>query len=140
LFHPLLLMLAAGVGLVVARIHMGRGGALLAVASFVAIRALLAVLIGPVLGQSTPHFPLYLAEALLVEAAAWRLGVDRPLRLGAVSGLLIGTVGLAAEWGWSHLWMPLSWPVELMGEALVVGVVVAVAAGTLGGWIGAAVT
>jgi hypothetical protein len=140
LFQPLLLMLAAGVGLVVARIHMGRGGALLAVGSFVVIRGLLALTIGPVLGQSTPYFPLYLAEALLVEAAAWRLGTDRPLRLGAVSGVLIGTVGLAAEWGWSHVFMPIPWPSELMPEAFAVGLVVAIAAGILGGWIGAAVT
>ncbi|HEU4658095.1 MAG TPA: hypothetical protein VFR97_11235 [Capillimicrobium sp.] len=140
MFHPLLLMLAAGVGLVVARIHMGRGGALLAVASFVVIRGVLALIIGPVLGESTPHFPLYLVEALCVEAVAWRLGTDRPLRLGAISGVLIGTLGLAAEWAWSALWMPLEWPTELMGEALVVSLVVAIAAGTLGGWIGAAVT
>jgi hypothetical protein len=139
-FEPLMLAMAAGIGLVVARIHMGPGGALLAVASFVAIRGVLAVLIGPVLGQTTPHFPLYLVEALCVEAVAWRLGADRPLRLGAISGLLIGTVGLAAEWGWSHLWMPLPWPTELMGEALALAIVVAVASGLIGGWIGAAVT
>ncbi|HEY8581805.1 MAG TPA: hypothetical protein VIL49_02625 [Capillimicrobium sp.] len=139
-FEPLMLMMAAGIGLVVARIHMGRGGALLAVASFIVIRGILAVIIGPVLGQSTPHFPLYLVEALIVEAVAWRMGTDRPIRLGAVCGVLIGTVGLAAEWAWSHIWMPLPWPTELMGEALVISIVVAVVSGVIGGWIGAAVT
>jgi hypothetical protein len=140
LFHPLLLMLAAGVGLLVARIHLGRGGALLAVGGFLAIRGGLAVLVGPVLGHTTPHFPLYLVEALVVEAVAARLGRDRPLLLGVVSGLGIGTVGLAAEWGWSHVWAVNPWPAAMLPETVIVGVLAALAAGTLGGWVGAAIT
>jgi hypothetical protein len=140
LFHPLLISLAAGVALVVARVHLGRGGALLAVGSFLVIRGGLALIVGPIFGQSTPHFPLYLAEAAVVELVALRVGVQRPLRLGALAGVGIGTVGVAAEWGWSHVWMPIAWPVELMPEAFAISTITAVAAGTLGGWIGAAVT
>jgi hypothetical protein len=140
LFHPLLIAVAASVALVIARISLGRGGALAAVASFLVMRGALALLVGPILGQTMPHFPLYLAEALVVELVAWRVGRDRPLLLGAVSGLGIGTIGLASEWGWSHVFMPLAWPSELMGEAFVAGTLVAVAGGVLGGWIGAAVT
>jgi hypothetical protein len=140
LFHPLLIALASGIALVVARVHLGRGGALLAVGSFLVMRVLLAVLVGPVLGQSTPHFPLYLAEAAIVELVALRAGARRPLLLGVLSGAGIGTVGIAAEWGWSHVFMPIPWPAEMMPEAFVLGLITAVAAGALGGWIGAAVT
>ena len=40
--HPVLIMLAAGIGLVTARVYLGRGGALLAVLGFVLIRGLIA--------------------------------------------------------------------------------------------------
>jgi hypothetical protein len=137
-FHPILLMLAAGVGLVAARVYLGRGGAFTAAIFFIVLRGLITVLVGPVLGLSTMHFPLYLAEAGLVELAAWRLGTDRPVRLGIGAGALIGTFGLAAEWGWSHVWMPLPWPSSLLPEAAVLGFVAAVAGGTLGGFIAGA--
>ncbi len=140
LFAPLLIVLAAGVALVVARVHLGRGGALLAAGSFLLIRGSLAVVIGPILGHTVPHFPLYLVEAGVVEVVALGVGRRHPLRLGALAGLGIGTIGIAAEWGWSHVSMPVPWPAGLMGEAFALGVPTAVAAGTLGGWIGAAVT
>src|SRR3954447_8692017 len=73
-FQPLLIMLAAALGLVIARRYGGRGSALGAVAFFLVVRGFLAVMIGPVLGEATPHFPLYLAEALLVEGAALAIG------------------------------------------------------------------
>ena len=136
--HPVLIMLAAGLGLVTARIYMGRGGALLAVLGFVLIRGLIALMVGGVWGQTLPHFPLYLVEALLVEAAFVRAAGRSPVALGALAGGLIGTVGLAAEWGWSHLWMPVTWPQALLPEAAVAGLVTAVAAGAVGGFVGSA--
>jgi hypothetical protein len=139
-FHPILLMLAAGVGLVAARIKLGRGGALQAVAFFLLVRGLLTLVIGPGFGLSTLHFPLYIVEALIVEAVAWRVGRERPLTLGVLSGVLIGTVGLAAEWGWSHVWMPLPWPSSMLPQAAVLGLLAAVAGGVLGGYIGRALT
>jgi hypothetical protein len=138
LFHPILLMLAAGVALVLARVRIGRGGALLAVVSYVAIRGLVTVLVGGVWGQTIPHFPLYLVEALAVELVALRMTTRRPLAFGAVAGAAIGSVGLAAEWGWSHLWMPVGWPAALLPEAAVLGFATAVAAGLVGGAMGRA--
>jgi hypothetical protein len=136
-FQPMLIMLAAGAALVATRVWLGRGSAIGAVAFFLVIRGLLAVLVGPVLGQTTPHLPLYAVEAAIVELVALRVGRDRPLALGLWSGGLIGTVGLAAEWGWSHLWMPLPWPAELFPEGAVLGLAMAVAGGLIGAWIGA---
>jgi hypothetical protein len=54
--------------------------------------------------------------------------------------VLIGTVGLAAEWGWSHLWMPLPWPSAMLPEAAILGFAAAVAGGVLGGFVGRALS
>ena len=138
IFQPMLVMVAAGAALVAARIWLGRGSALGAALFFVAVRGLTALIVGPVLGQPTPHFPLYVAEALVVEAVAWRLvATRRPVAFGLTCGTLIGTVGLAAEWGWSHLWMPLPWPAELLPEGALLGFAMAVAGSLVGAWMGA---
>ena len=83
--QPALIALAAGVALVAARVWIGRGGALGAALFFLALRGLVSLLVGPVLGETTPSLPLYLGEALAIEAAALLIG-RRPLLLGAVGG------------------------------------------------------
>jgi hypothetical protein len=135
-WHPILLMLAAGIGLVSARLLIGRGGALLAVVGFIAIRGLLSLYVGPLTGHTTLHFPLYVVEALVVEAVALRVSSERPLTLGALAGLGIGTLGLAAEWGWSHVWWTIPWTSALVPEGIVAGVLAGVAAGVIGGFVG----
>jgi hypothetical protein len=135
-FHPILLMIAAGVALVAARIRLGRGGAIGAAVFFIALRGLLSLIVGPILGRTLLHFPLYIVEALLVEFVAARVGRDRQLTLGLWCGLAIGTVGLAAEWLWSHIWMPLPWPADLLPEAAIYGFVAAMAASIIGAYIG----
>jgi hypothetical protein len=137
-YQPILIMLAAGIGLVTARIRAGRGGAIGAVLVFLVIRGGLTLIIAPGLGRSVLHFPLYIVEALLVEAAAYLVSTQRQVTFGAVSGLLIGTVGLAAEWGWSHIWMPLPWTSAMWPLAAILGFVTALAAGVLGGLAGRA--
>jgi hypothetical protein len=82
--------------------------------------------------------PLYIVEALLVEAAALVVPRDRPITRGIVSGVLIGTIGLAAEWGWSHIWMPIPWPSALLPEGAILGFAAALAGGVIGGYIGRA--
>jgi hypothetical protein len=136
LFEPMMIMLAAGVGLVAARLYAGRGAAAGAVVFFLAARGLLALLIGPVLGETTPHMPLYIVEALVVEAVALRVSAERPLAFGLWSGLGIGTAGLASEWAWSHFWMPIPWPASALAETVVAGLAIALAASLIGAWIG----
>jgi hypothetical protein len=138
LFHPVLLMLASSIALVTARIWIGKGGALMAVFGFLLIRGLLSILVGGVWGQTVPHFPLYIVEAVCVEAVALLLTIRRPVLFGAVSGAAIGTLGLAAEWGWSHVWMTMSWPSSLLPEGVIFGLLAAVSGGVLGGAIGRA--
>ena len=136
-YQPILIMLAAGIGLVTCRLYIGRGGALLAVGGYIVIRGFLTIMVGGVWGQTLPHFPLYIVEALLVEAVFARAGGRSPVVNGAIAGGLIGTVGLAAEWAWSHIWMPIPWNDSLLPEAAIAGLLTAVAAGILGGFIGA---
>jgi len=135
LMHPMILLAAAATGLVAARIFFGRGGALAAVLGFVVIRAVIALLVGPVLGVADHVFPLYIAEALIVEGVALWAGSRRPLALGLVSGALIGTVGLAAEWGWSSVF-PYPWDAALLPEAIPFALAMALAGGALGAWLG----
>lgn len=137
-YQPILITLAASTGLVTARIRLGRGGALAAVAFFLLLRAGLAAVIGGGFGLVAPVFPLYVGSALLVEAVARVVPRDRQLHLGAWAGLAVGTVGLATEWAWSHAVMPIGWPTALLPGAAVTGVLAGVAGGVIGGLIGRA--
>ena len=140
LFHPLLIALAASVALVAARVWGGRGTALGAVLFYLLLRGLIALIVGPGLGETTPHLPLYLAEAAVIELIALRRGgvIARPYVFGALAGLGVGTIGLAAEWGWSHVWMPLPWTEALLPEALILTPLIGVAGGLLGAFVGTA--
>jgi hypothetical protein len=143
--QPLLIMLAAGIGLVTARVRIGAGGALAGLAVYIAIRGLLTILIGPLFGEITPHFPPYVAEALVVEAVGFLYlrggsAAERPITFGALAGLGIGTIGLAAEWGWSHVWVVNPWPSSLFPEAAITGLIAALAGGVIGGFAGRALT
>ena len=139
LFHPLLVMAAAGGALVAARIFIGPGAALGGALAFLVIRGTIALLVGPVLGEPNHVFPLYLAEAVIVELVALRVPPRSALRFGLWCGALIGTVGLAAEWAWSSVF-PIPWPAELLPEAAVLGFAIALAASVLGAWLGAHLT
>ena len=133
----MLIALAAGIALVTARIYAGRGAALFAVGLFLVIHGGLALIVGPLLGEVTQHFSLYLAEGLLVEAVAFAVAPrERAYLFGAVAGVLIGTVGFAAEFGWSHVWMPNPWPGVLVGEPLPVVPLAGIAGGLIGGFVG----
>lgn len=137
-YQPILLAIAASVGLVAARLYLGRGGALGAVAFFLLVRGALALIIAGAFHQPVLHFPLYAPEAVLVELVVWRLGDRRPVLVGTIAGALIGTLGFAAEWGWSHVWMPLPWTTSMLGMALPLTFLAALAGGVIGGLIAAA--
>jgi len=135
-WHPILLMLAAGIGLVSARLTIGKGGALWTVLVYLVIRGLLSLYVGPITGHTPLHFPLYIAEAIVVELVALRIAADRPVRFGALAGLGIGTIGLAAEWAWSHIWWTMSWGSALLPEGIIAGLLAGVAGGVIGGFVG----
>jgi hypothetical protein len=135
LYDPVLVALAAGTGLVTARALLGRGGALAAMAFYVGFRLILVVLVTGVFEETVSHFPLYLAEAVLVEITALALGTARRYRFAVVSGLLVGTVGTVAALGWTHVWSAVVWPVHIMPEVFLLTVPVGIAAGLLGAFI-----
>ena len=133
LFQPILIALAASIALVAARLWIGPGGALGAVAFFWVVRGGVSLLVGPVFGETTPALPLYAVEGLCVELAALLLARQRPLAFGAVSGVLIGTVGFAGEYAWTHAVYRLPWEEALLPE----GVIAALLTGVAGGLVGA---
>ena len=139
-FHPILLMLASSVALVAVRVWAGRGAAIGAVVFFLAVRGILSLLVSPLFGHTTLHFPLFLVEAGVVELVALRVARDKPLTLGVLAGIGIGTIGLAAEWAWSYAWWTIEWPASMLAEAVVCGFVAAVGGGVLGGFIGRALS
>jgi hypothetical protein len=96
------------------------------------------LLVGPIAGQATHHFPLYLAEAALVELTALALARRSLYAAGAVAGALVGSLGVLAQWGWSHIWMPIPWPGQIVGEAVLRSLPVGIAAGLIGAWIASA--
>lgn len=134
LFQPIMLAMAASIALVVARTRLGRGGALSAVAFFLLVRGILSLVVGPLFDHTTLHFPLYIAEAILVELVALKVDPKRYIAFGTTVGVAIGTIGVAAEWGWSQLWMTMSWTSALFPE-LILAFVAAVAGGVLGSLI-----
>src|SRR5215210_3328411 len=103
-FHPILLMLASSIALVAVRVWAGRGAALGAAGFFSLVRGILSLLVSPLFGHTTLHFPLYLAEAAVVELVGIKVSTRRPVVFGLSAGAAVGTVGLAAEWVWSYVW------------------------------------
>src|SRR3954451_10620950 len=136
--HPFMIAGAAGLALVAARMFIGRGGALAAVALFLVIRGVIALIVGPILGEVTPTFPLYLGSAILVELLALSVPLlRRPLAFGGVAGVLIGTVGFATEYAWSHVRATLPWGTDILVEGVIMAVIGGVAGGLLGGLLAA---
>ncbi len=135
-FHPLLIAFAAAFALTAARLWIGRGGALYAALFFLLIRGTVSLFTGPIFGEVTPTMALYLPEALLVEAAAVAYLKRGPLAFGAASGALAGTLGMAAEWAWTHVAFRLPWTTDILPEGLVLAVVAGLAGGAFGVLLG----
>jgi hypothetical protein len=119
-------------GLVYARMRFGRCGALLAVATFLALRAVLYVSVVPTDLIPAPFLP-YLGEAVLVELVALVLPA-RGYRFGLASGTAIGTLGMLSEYGFSQLLMPLPWPTDMLGKFVLYGTATALLAGLVAVW------
>ncbi|GAA2777771.1 hypothetical protein [Saccharopolyspora taberi] len=129
--QALLVAVAAGAALVAARLWMGRGGALVAVGFYVLLRGGVSLFVGPIIGELNAAIPLYVVEALCVELAALFL-VRRPLAMGAVSGVLIGTAGFAGEYAWTQVAFKLPWTPDVVAEGVLMGVAGGVGGGVLG--------
>jgi hypothetical protein len=116
IYQPVLIAATCALGMVAARAAFGRGWALIVAVNFVVSRLLVLALVGGLFGLTAPRFPLYLGSALAVEAVflvgsrrAWR-----PLRLAIVSGVAVGTVGMASEWLFSQVFGRQPWQPSLL--------------------------
>src|SRR4051812_11031253 len=134
-FHPLLIAMAAALALAAARLWIGPGGALGAAVMYIVVRGGVSLIVGGIFGETTPAIPLYLGEALCIELAAVFL-IRRPLVFGAVGGLLVGTVGFATEWPWTHAVFRIPWNSALMPEGLILAAITGTAAGIIGALLG----
>jgi hypothetical protein len=139
-FQPMLIAGAAAVGTIVARITMGKGAALIAALFAIALRGLVALLVGPILGAPINWFPLYLGPALVVELVALTPLFRRPILFGAIAGLGVGTVGLWLESLWIGAVYHYPWPLPLWREALPTAVPVAILAGVCAAMFGMVLT
>lgn len=139
-FHPMMIAGVAALALVVARMTLGKGAAIIAALVAIALRGTVALIVGPILGAPLNWFPLYLGPALVVEALALTPLFKRPIAYGAVTGLLVGTVGLWLESLWIGAVYHYPWPTSMWGEALAMAVPVAVLMGICGALTGMVLT
>jgi hypothetical protein len=132
MFHPVLVSVAAGFALVAMRLVLGPRWALgITVVNFALMQGNL--LSG---GRSedspvdTRMVGLYIVSAAVVELVAWLLGTRDRTRFAVVSGLGIGTIGLAGEWMWNlDAYQP--WRTTLLPDAVVMSVIAATGAALL---------
>ena len=137
-WQPLLLSFGAAFALVVGVLWTGRWGAARVLVSYLVARIALTAMVGG-LGQTMPSMPLFLVEALCVEALARRIDpAARPLRFGLVAGAVCGSAGFAAEYGWTQLASPQPWTTNFLAEAIPTALAAGLAGGALGALLGMA--
>ncbi|WP_172800553.1 hypothetical protein [Mycobacterium sp. IS-1496] len=139
-FQPMLIAAAAALALVMARIFLGRGAAIIAALIAIGLRGIVAFLVAPVLDAPVNWFPLYLGAAVVVELVALTPLFKRPIVFGLVAGLGIGTVGLWLESLWINAVYHHAWPTSIWPEALSMSVPVAVLVGACGAMAGMVIT
>ncbi|MFT4036068.1 MAG: hypothetical protein QM679_10900 [Patulibacter sp.] len=132
IWQPLLMAFGAAQTFVLARLLIGKGGSFAALAIWLPVQVGMSLVIGGPLKVTMPSAPLFLAEAVIVEAIGLTALVRRPVRFGVLSGLAIGTLGFAAEYLWTNLAMPIGWTPALLGEGIPVAIAAAIAGGALG--------
>jgi len=135
-FQPMLIAAAASIGLIAARMMMGRGAAIAAALLSIALRGGVALVVGPILGAPINWFPLYLGPAVVVEILGLTPLIKRPIIFGAITGLGIATVGLWLESLWIHLVYHYPWPMSMWGEALAMAIPVGILTGICGAMLG----
>ena len=132
LYLPILIALAAGFTLVLARTALGPWGAVKAVVAYLAVRSVIALLLATPLHHTVPRFPLYVVAALAVEGVAYLVGTRDRLRFAVAAGVAVGTVGVAAELLWLGALADVAPSTELLPKAALFSPVAAIAAALLG--------
>jgi hypothetical protein len=139
-FQPMLIAAAASLGLVAARIMLGRGAAIIAALLAIALRGGVALVVGPILGAPINWFALYLGPAIVVELIGLTPLIKRPLLFGALSGLGVSTIGLWLESLWVDAVYYYPWPTSIWSEALAMAIPIAILTGVCGAMFGLVLT
>ncbi|MCW4352423.1 ABC transporter permease [Hoyosella sp. YIM 151337] len=118
------------------RRYFGPGGALFAWGFYAIAQLFLIATISALPGVLVSQMLLFLPAALIVELVALVLAPARGVVFGLVCAVLIGTVGMYAEWLWSHAFMPLPQPLpsHALPLMLSVGTAAAIAGALIGHW------
>lgn len=139
-FEPMLIAEAAAFGCVAARIMLGRGAAIMAALLAIALRGLVALIVGPIFGAPINWFALYVGPAIVVELIGLTPLLKRPVMFGAASGLGVATIGLWLESLWIGAVYHYPWPTSIWPEALAMAIPVAILTGACGALFGMVVT
>lgn len=132
--QPMLIVAAATISLVAARLTLGPCGTLVVVGFAAVVRAVVAVLVGgPIIDAPRNVFPLYLGIAVVVELLALLPVARRPVLWGAGCGLVAATVGLWLESRWVAAMFVDPWPASMWPELLAMAVPAGIAGGVVGG-------
>lgn len=139
-FEPMLIAAAGAFALVAARMMLGRGAAIIAAVLAIALRGLVALIVGPVLAAPINWFALYLGAAIVIELLAFTPLIRKPLLFGVVGGIGVATIGLWLESLWIDAVYQYSWPSSIWPEALAMSVPVAALTGACGAMVGMVLT
>lgn len=131
--QPMLIVTAATIALVAARLTLGAGSTLVVVGFAAAVRAVVAVLVGgPIIDAPRNVFPLYLGVAVVVELLALLPLVRRRILWGAICGLAAATIGLWLESLWIAVMFVDPWPSSMWPELLAMSIPTGIAGGVVG--------
>ncbi|MFD3745890.1 hypothetical protein [Nocardia sp. NPDC058633] len=134
--QPMLIVFAATIALISARLTLGPLSTLLLVAFAFCVRAVVAVLVGSGFEAPRNVFPLYLGAAIVVELLALAPLIRRPIWWGALTGFGVATVGIWLESLWIERMFVNPWVGGMWPELLAMAVPVGVAGGVIGAMLG----
>ncbi|MGW6427041.1 hypothetical protein ACWF82_30585 [Nocardia sp. NPDC055053] len=134
--QPMLIVFAATIALISARLTLGPFSTLLLVAFAFCVRYVVAVLVGTGFEAPRNVFPLYLGAAIVVELLALVPLIRRPLWWGALTGFGVATVGVWLESLWIERMFVNPWVAGMWPELLAMAVPVGVAGGVIGAMLG----
>ncbi|WP_280425349.1 hypothetical protein [Nocardia carnea] len=131
--QPMLIVAAATVALIAARLTLGTGAALVVACFAAVVRLVVAWLVGgPIIDAPRNVFPLYLGIAVVVEVLALLPAARRRILWGALTGLVAATIGIWLESLWVAAMFVDPWPAAMWPELLLMTIPTGIAGGVIG--------